>query len=110
MVDSCPKLITDSRAFRVNWREIEKDHLTLNVDAHFNVPASGTPYWDNRQEVMMAIARAAERSGVEFAIPRVEVKNGQSIEQVVNQGLFESESFNDAKVGDGVSNTNGSSP
>lgn len=110
MVDACPKLITDSRAFRVNWREIEKDHLTLNVDAHFNVPAAGTPYWDNRQEVMMAIARAAERNKVEFAIPRVEVKNGQSIEQAVNQSVFESKSFNDATVGDGISNTNGSSP
>lgn len=67
---NCPKLITDgSRAFRAFWRDYCKDHLELVVETHHRVPPTGNAYYDNREKVLEAVARAAERNGVTFSIP-----------------------------------------
>jgi len=63
----CPKLITDgSRPFRANWRGYEVDHLQVVVDCHFTIKPTGNEYWENRQTMLEAINRAAEKSGVQF--------------------------------------------
>jgi len=82
---SCPRLNTDSRPFRVHWREYASDHLTVTVDAKFNLPPTGDVYWNNRQEVLLAVARAAERNGVNFALPTVHIKSGQSVDDAVKE-------------------------
>jgi len=63
----CPKLITDgSRPFRAHWRDYEKDHLQVVVDCHFLIKPTGHEYWDNRQNVLEAIYRAATMTGINF--------------------------------------------
>lgn len=66
---SCPGLITSGRPFRAHWRDYADDHLELVVDCHFESPPVGDIYWDNRQVVLEAIARAAKKCDVEFAYP-----------------------------------------
>lgn len=88
---SCPRLNTESRPFRVHWREYESDHLGLTVDARFNLPPTGDVYWDNRQEVLLAVARAAERNDVEFALPTIQINSGDSVEAAVKQYQSHSE-------------------
>jgi small-conductance mechanosensitive channel len=88
---SCPRLNTETRSFRVHWREFENDHLGLTVDAKFNLPPTGDVYWDNRQEVLLAVARAAERNDVEFALPTVQVNSGESTEKALGNYRFPSD-------------------
>lgn len=65
-----PDLILDgTRPFRVNWRDIKSDHLEVVVDCHFNLKPSGNAYYDNKQKVLKAIARAVHKLGVEFTLP-----------------------------------------
>ena len=65
--NSCPKLIVDgSRPFRAHWCGFRDDHLEVVVDAHFNVKPTGDVYYNNRQNVLKAIYRAAKRNNVEF--------------------------------------------
>jgi hypothetical protein len=40
--------------------------VSVTVDTHFNVKPIGTEYWNNRQKVMEAIYRAAEKNQVQF--------------------------------------------
>jgi small-conductance mechanosensitive channel len=69
IITSCPELITDgTRPFRVHWRSYGDDHLEVVVDAHFHIKPEGDAYWDNRQEVLMAIRRAVKKHDIEFAI------------------------------------------
>jgi small-conductance mechanosensitive channel len=75
---SCPNLITDgSRPFRVIWTDFRDDHLEVSVDCRFRHPPSTDVYWDTRQKVLLAISRAAKKSGVEFSIPNVRVKTSK---------------------------------
>lgn len=90
---SCPRLNTETLSFRVHWREFEKDHLGLTVDAKFNLPPTGDVYWDNRQEVLLAVARAAERNDVEFALPTVQINSGESIEQALEKYQIQSDAI-----------------
>jgi small-conductance mechanosensitive channel len=65
---SCPRLITDnSRPFRVFWTNFNEDHLEVVVDTHHNIAPIGDAYWINRQNVLMAIAKALRKHDVEFA-------------------------------------------
>lgn len=73
---SCPTLIVDgSRPFRTHWRECKDDHLEVVIDCHFRLPPTGDVYWDNRQAVLEAVAKAVKRTGVSFAIPTAITKN-----------------------------------
>ena len=73
---SCPKLITDgSRPFRVHWSDFKEDHLEVLVNANFNIKPYGDEYMDNRQAVLLAIARAVQKNVLEFALPNFIVKN-----------------------------------
>ena len=73
--DSCPNLITDgSRPFRITWTDYKDDHLEVLVQCHFKYPPSSDAYWDTRQNVLLAIGRAAKKANVQFDIPNVRVK------------------------------------
>jgi small-conductance mechanosensitive channel len=64
-----PTVITDgSRAFRAQWREVNKASLTFVVDTHYEqAPACGA-YWEMREEVLRCIMRACEKNHMRFAM------------------------------------------
>jgi small-conductance mechanosensitive channel len=65
---ACPRLVTDSsRPFRVFWTGYNEDHLEVMVDTHHNIAPIGDAYWQNRQNVLLAISRAVKKNGLEFA-------------------------------------------
>lgn len=64
---SCPTVITDgSRPFRAHFENFGSK-LEVTVDAHFHLEPATHEYYDNRQEVLLAIKRATEKHHVEFA-------------------------------------------
>ena len=61
-------LIDDGfRSFRVHWRGYKNYYLEVVVDAHFRVKPSCDAYFETREQVLQAIARATEKSGVLFS-------------------------------------------
>ncbi len=75
---SCPHLIKDgSRPFRVHWRDYKDYHLEVVVDARFHLPPACDVYWDNREQVLQAIARAAKKNDVSFAFPTYSVRGSE---------------------------------
>mmetsp|Transcript_9039 Transcript_9039/g.19587 ORF Transcript_9039/g.19587 Transcript_9039/m.19587 type:complete len:99 (-) Transcript_9039:94-390(-) len=67
---SCPKVITDgSRVFRVRWVDFCADHVKVLVDCRLRNPPSCETYYEARQGILEAIARAARRKKVGFAMP-----------------------------------------
>jgi hypothetical protein len=73
---TCPALITDgSRPFRVHFKDFQPDHLEVGVDCHFDLPPMGNVFWENRQEVLLAISKATQCLGVQFAVPNFLAKN-----------------------------------
>mmetsp|Transcript_58395 Transcript_58395/g.173994 ORF Transcript_58395/g.173994 Transcript_58395/m.173994 type:complete len:516 (-) Transcript_58395:474-2021(-) len=80
IIESCPKLVRDgSRPFRVIWRGYADDHLEVVVNAHFNITPRTNEYYETVQMVMVAIARAAKKNGVQFALPsRIHLKASEA--------------------------------
>jgi small-conductance mechanosensitive channel len=71
IIDACkPHIVTDgSRPCRVVWTGYNERWLEVLVDVHFEgIKPIGNKYWNNRQKVLMAIQRAVDQQGVEFAI------------------------------------------
>jgi small-conductance mechanosensitive channel len=67
---SCPKLIDDgSRTFQAVWTDYKHDHLEVEVEASFLIPPTVDEYDTNKQDMLMAIARAVHKNDVQFAIP-----------------------------------------
>lgn len=67
---SCPKLIDDgTKGFSCLLQSYEPDHVSACVSCHFNIPPSSGEYSENRQQVLLAIARAMRNHNVEFALP-----------------------------------------
>lgn len=67
-LDVYATLITDnSRPFRVHWREVTETSLVVVVDTHLRVKPFSDEYWNTRQEIFFAIARAAEKNDIKFA-------------------------------------------
>ncbi|KAL7545603.1 hypothetical protein ACHAWF_008961 [Thalassiosira exigua] len=67
---SCPKVVRDgSRPFRVRWTDYAPDHARVKVDCRLRNSPSGEAYYEARQGILEAIARAARSKGVEFAVP-----------------------------------------
>lgn len=78
--DSCEHVITDgSRPFRANLNEFHADHVEVVVDTRYNLPPIGAVYFDNRQKVLEAIARAVDKHKVKFAIPEYHVVQSGSL-------------------------------
>ena len=76
IADSCPALISDgSKPFQALLVEYAPDHISAVVNCHFTIPVASREYADNRQTVLLAIARAVERNGVSFALPSIIYRN-----------------------------------
>ena len=60
---------------RVLWTEFKEDHLEVEVLAHFSIMPTSADYFERKQKVLFAIAKAVRDSDVEFAIPSYIVKN-----------------------------------
>jgi len=70
---SCPKVILDgSRVFRVRMVEFSRDSVEVLVHCHLRNPPFGDPYYEARQGILEAIARAARKEKVKFAMPTIE--------------------------------------
>jgi hypothetical protein len=68
IASSCPKVVTDaSKTFQVKWLDFGKDGVEVIVDCRLKTPPIGEEYYDARQGILEAIARAVKASGVEFA-------------------------------------------
>lgn len=68
IADTCSLVVADgSRTFRVKLVEIGKDAVEVVVDCRLRTPPIGEQYFEAREDVLEAIARAVERAGVEFA-------------------------------------------
>jgi small-conductance mechanosensitive channel len=62
---ACPKLISDSsRPFRVHWTEYGESFLQIDIDTRFNIKPHSDEYYDNKQEVLLAISRAIRKCNV----------------------------------------------
>jgi small-conductance mechanosensitive channel len=67
--EACPKVITDGTApLRAVWTDYKEDHISIMVEARFNLPCKGDPYWNNRHECLKAIYRACKKHDVELVI------------------------------------------
>jgi small conductance mechanosensitive channel len=65
---SCPTLIDDgSRSFLVSWTDFKEYSLEVVVDAHFRTKPLCDAYFEVRQDVLLAIARAAKKNNISFS-------------------------------------------
>ena len=66
---SCPEVISDGSApLRAVWTDFKEDHISINVEARFNLPPMGNLYHNNRHECLKAIYRACRKHSVEFVV------------------------------------------
>jgi len=72
--ERCPMLETETRIFRVSLDDFKRDHLEVVVDACFRLPPYSNAYYENRQQVMFAIADGAGKNDVRFDMPKVKVQ------------------------------------
>lgn len=73
---SCPRLVTDgSVPFSARMSSYEADHIEALVNCHFDIQPGTPEYSANREEVLLAIARAVEKKKVKFAIPAINFVN-----------------------------------
>ena len=67
---TCPEVITDgSREFLVKWVAFGEKFVEVLVDCRLTSPPIGERYYEARQKVLEAIARAAHKRNVTFAKP-----------------------------------------
>ena len=67
IIKACPDVITDgSRPFRAFWTGYGPVGLDVTVDAHFRIKLLGNPFWENRQNMLIAINKAVKKNRVEF--------------------------------------------
>ncbi len=67
---TCPEVITDgSREFLVKWVAFGEKSVEVLVDCRLTSPPIGERYFDARQKVLEAIARAVHRRDVSFSKP-----------------------------------------
>ena len=70
---ACPKTITDgSAAFFAVLEEYKADHISALVIANFEINPRSLEFFENRQQFVLAIARAMKKHHVEFAIPSIQ--------------------------------------
>lgn len=67
IIKACPEVITDgTRPFRAFWTGYGTVGLEATVDAHFRIKLLGTPFWENRQNMLIAINAAVKKNRMEF--------------------------------------------
>jgi small-conductance mechanosensitive channel len=85
---SCPKLVVDgSRPFWCHWREFKQEKLEVVVDTHFTIRHGNTEYFDTKQKVLEAIARAAKKNDIRFALPVLSIRNEPGSLSPANEAL-----------------------
>jgi small-conductance mechanosensitive channel len=75
---SCPKLIAIGKPFQAVLTQYEPDHVQALVNCHFEIPPGSTEFVDNRQQVLLSIAKAVKEGGIEFALPSIYYKTNDS--------------------------------
>jgi hypothetical protein len=79
---SCPKLISDgSKPFQAVLSSYESDHIAAYVNCHFDIPPATEDFVENRQQVLLAIARTMKRHDVDFALPSILYKTSSEKRQ-----------------------------
>jgi len=79
---SCPKLISDgSKPFQAVLSSYESDHIAAYVNCHFDIPPATEDFVENRQQVLLAIARTMKRHDVDFALPSILYKTSSDKRQ-----------------------------
>jgi len=69
---SCPKLISDgSKGFMALLVQYNDDHVEGMVMAHFDIPPVTAEFANNRNEFVLAIARALKKHNVDLALPAI---------------------------------------
>lgn len=69
---ACPHLICDgTKPFQALLSSYQPDHVEAYVNCHFDIPPATCAYVENRQQVLLAIARAMRKHDVEFALPSI---------------------------------------
>mmetsp|Transcript_25482 Transcript_25482/g.39471 ORF Transcript_25482/g.39471 Transcript_25482/m.39471 type:complete len:149 (+) Transcript_25482:1-447(+) len=72
---SCPKLVRDgSNPFRVSWTDVGDDHISVVINTSYEIMPSTGEYWENREVVLLAVARAMQKMNVKFALPREDTR------------------------------------
>lgn len=69
IVQSCPTIITKGKPFRAKISSFERDHVQATVDCRFELPPVGDTFWENREEMFLAIDRAVRKAGLNYARP-----------------------------------------
>ncbi len=66
-IEKCPCVIKDgSRPFRVHFTSFGGKSYVISTDVRLNVPPYSDEYYDNREKVLQAIAKAANSCDVTF--------------------------------------------
>jgi hypothetical protein len=65
IANSCPKLITKGKPFRAKITSFERDHVQVSVDCRFDMRPVGDAFWQEREEMYLAIDRGVRRSGLD---------------------------------------------
>lgn len=67
---SCPSVILDgSKPFQALLSAYKEDHVEAIVNVHFNIPPATNEFANNRQQVLLAVARALRKNDVQVALP-----------------------------------------
>ena len=93
--ETCPTVITDgSHPFRVYWTSFEADHLEISVDCRLKSPPVGDLFYDARQNILIAIARAVKKMQINFAMPTETYKDFVGYEEKMAEKVKQQEDSN----------------
>ncbi|CAB9504727.1 Mechanosensitive ion channel [Seminavis robusta] len=66
---ACPAVVLDgSRPFRAHLTTYNADHIAANIDCRFTLKPLSNEFFETRQNVLLAIAKAVKQYDVEFAV------------------------------------------
>lgn len=73
---ACPDIVDDgSRPFRAYWTGYGSLGLEATIEAHFRIKLLSDQFWQNRQNMLVAINKAVKRNGMEFAVVDEKIVN-----------------------------------
>lgn len=76
---SCPKLIVDgSKPFQALLSAYKEDHVQAMINSNFYIPPTSAEYAENKQEVLLAIARTLDKNGLKVALPSIYYEAGRA--------------------------------
>jgi small-conductance mechanosensitive channel len=66
---NCPKMIEEKS--KVVLTKYEPDHVSVEVNCHFDMNPGTGEYVETRQKVLLSIADAVQKNNIEFALPSI---------------------------------------